>query len=330
MLRLVVIFLVGALAWMVWWALGQGTYEAGLAAWLSERRDEGWAADYSALETRGFPNRFDTTITDVALADPETGVAWTAPFLQLLSLSYRPNQIIAVLPDNHKFSTPYQTVKISHEDARASLFLKPSTTLELDRARVVVADLAAMSTTGESLRLGAGRLAAETLEDQVNTYRLGADFERFQPTDEMRDALDPGGVLPEVVDRLGLDAMVVFDRPWDRHAIEKARPQPVDVKLTDLSARWGDVGFKAAGAIKIDENGFPVGQITIRAEAWRKVLKMAVSVGAVPATLETSLETALGLLAGPGDVLDVPLTFASGSVSLGPIPLGAAPRLVLR
>ena len=59
MIRLVVILLVGSLAWMGWWAFGQVAYEQGLAAWVEERRDDGWVADYASLRTAGFPNRPD-------------------------------------------------------------------------------------------------------------------------------------------------------------------------------------------------------------------------------------------------------------------------------
>ncbi|MEO1048886.1 MAG: DUF2125 domain-containing protein, partial [Pseudomonadota bacterium] len=82
MIRLIVILLVGALAWMIWWVAGHTAYERGLSAWIDQRRGEGWAADVGSLTTAGFPNRFDTTLTDLRLADPETGIAWRAPQVQ--------------------------------------------------------------------------------------------------------------------------------------------------------------------------------------------------------------------------------------------------------
>ena len=45
MTRLIVVLLVGALAWMAWWAFGQSAYERGLNAWIDQRRDEGWVAE---------------------------------------------------------------------------------------------------------------------------------------------------------------------------------------------------------------------------------------------------------------------------------------------
>ena len=330
MLRLVVILLVVSLIWMVWWAFGQGAYEQGLSSWLDDRQEEGWVADYTELKTRGFPNRFDTTINDVALADPDTGIAWSAPFVQFLSLAYKPHQVIAVLPNEHRFSTPFQTVTITHDDARASLFLEASTRLGLDRARIVASGLKALSSTGEDLSLADGRLAAEKLQEQSNTYRIGAELLGLVPTEDARRALDPGGLLPDTVTSLRTDAVLSFSAPWDRLALEDARPQVTRIDLKDLSARWGTVDFRAAGQLDVDELGVPEGQITVRAEDWRKILDMAQSMGWLPLGMRSSVETGLGLLVGPGDVLDVPLVFSGGVISLGLIPLGDAPRLVIR
>jgi len=330
MLRLVVVFLVGALIWMIWWAIGQTAYQTGLKAWVDDRRSEGWVADYTELSTAGFPNRFDTTVKDIALADPETGVAWSAPFVQFLSLSYKPHQVIAVLPDEHRFSTPFQTIDISHDDARASLFLQASALLGLDRARLVTSGLKATSSRGDTLALEDGRLAAEAIEDKENAYRIGAEIEGLFPTKEALGILDPAGVLPKRVDNLRTDAELTFTAPWDRNAIENARPQLTELILTDLSARWGDVTFRAAGQVTVDEVGIPEGEITIRAEEWRRILDMAETMGAVPQALRGTAETALSLLSGGTDVLDAPLVFSGGRIWLGLIPLGDAPRLVIR
>ena len=330
MFRLVVALLVAALIWMIWWAFGQIAYERGLSAWVNDRRGEGWVAEYADLETRGFPNRFDTTISEVALADPDTGVAWSAPFVQLLSLAYRPHQVIAVLPGEHRFSTPLQTLTITHKDARASLFLEASTDLALDRARLILADLNTTSSQGWKVRIAEGRFAAEAAAARENAYRIGAEVSGLVPTDAARDMLDPSSLLPEEIESLRLDALVDFTDAWDRHAIEDARPQITGIDLTDLSARWGDITFRAAGEVSVDAEGLAEGQIMVRAVEWRKLLDMAESVGLVPPALRGTLETGLGLLAGPGDVLDVPLDFSDGWVSLGLIPLGPAPRLTIR
>ena len=332
MSRIVVIVLSIFCIWMVWWAVGQFGYQKGVEAWIEDRRAEGWVADVAELETVGFPSRFDTTLTDVQLADPATGVAWSAPFVQFLSLAYKPYQVIAVLPETHSFSTPLQTLNIKHTEAKASLFLRPKTSLALDRARLVVDALQVSSNQGWDMSLREGRFAAEEIEDD-NVYRLGVEVLELRPADDVRDLLDPAGILPEAIESLRLDATLGFDAPWDRFALEDARPQVRTLELANLSARWGDVTFRAAGDLVVDESGIPDGRITIKAVEWRQMLEMAVNAGLLPQAMVNSAENGLGLLAalsGDPDTLDVPLGFSGGRVSLGPIPIGPAPRIVIR
>lgn len=318
--------------WMVWWAVGQFSHQKGLEAWIEARRTEGWVADVAELDTVGFPSRFDTTLTQVNLADPATGVAWAAPFVQFLSLAYKPTQVIAVLPEEHKFSTPLQTLTIKHSEAKASLFLKPSTSLPLDRARLVIDTLDISSTLGWDATLREGRFAAEEIEAD-NTYRVGAEVLELRPSDDVRDLLDPAGILPEAVQSLRLDATLGFDGPWDRYALEDARPQVRLLDLANLSARWGDVTFRAAGELNVDDIGVPDGRITIKAVEWRQMLQMAVNAGVLPEAFVTTAESGLGLLAalsGDPDTIDVPLSFEGGRMSLGPVPLGPAPQIIIR
>ena len=75
------------------------------------------------------------------------------------------------------------------------------------------------------------------------------------------------------------------------------------------------------------------GRITVKAKNWREILQIAVAAGWVPEGLAETLEDGLGLragLSGSPETLDAPLSFEKGRVSFGPIPLGTAPRLLLR
>lgn len=331
--RLIFWVLLVAGVWMGLWAAGSILYERGLNGWIEARRAEGWAADVGGLNVAGFPSRFDTTIDDVRLADPATGVAWAAPFVQFLSLAYKPHQVIAVLPGEHVFSTPLQTMTFRHEQARGSLFLKPSASLPLDRAVVVIDALDVASSLGWTVTLGQGRMAAEAVEDRADTYRVGAELSGLTPALGTRALLDPGGVLPDTIETLHLDATLAFTGPWDRSAIEVARPQVTAIELDDLSARWGDVTFRAAGELAVDGEGVPEGRITVKAVEWRRLLDMAIGTGLLADTFRPALESALELMAsleGPANTLDAPLSFENGWISFGPIPLGPAPRIVIR
>ncbi len=332
MRRIIAISLFLALLWMGWWVVGSTLLERSLTSWIEERQREGWVAEYSDLSVRGFPNRFDTRIADLTLADPATGIAWQAPFFQILQLSYRPNSAILVWPDNHSFATPWQSVEIQSDRARGSIALRPTPSLELDRSTVVLDEVVVSSSLGwqtalKEARFSVGQAAAP------NSYRLGAEMTDLSPADATIDALNPTGLLPDLIDRLRLDATLDLTAPLDRHVIEDERPQITRIALDDLSAKWGDATFRAAGLLDIDAAGIPEGDITIRAQEWRRILDMAVGSGALAQgflpLIDSTLELMAGLSGSPDD-LDATLSFRNGRVSFGPIPLGPAPRIILR
>ncbi len=333
MVRLVVVILSVALVWMIWWAFGSTALDRTLTAWVDARQAEGWAADVEDIAVKGFPNRFDTTLTDVQFADPDTGVAWSAPFLQLLALAYKPYEVIAVLPPEHRLSTLAQTLTITNDQARGSIFFKPNPSLPLERSTIVVDGLAIASSLGWDASMEQGRFATEAVAARSNTHRIGAEITGLKPSEDAIKLLDPGGILPDQVERLRIDATVGFTTSWDRSALEIARPQITEIDLGDLSAVWGTVTFRAAGALTVDEIGLPSGDITVKAVEWRRLLEMAVATGLVAEPLAPTIERGLELLAalkGPSDTIDATLTFAKGEVSVGPIYLGPAPKMIIR
>lgn len=333
MRKLIWLVLAAAVLWGGYWFVGSRAVERGLAAWIEDRRAEGWAADYADLETRGFPNRFDTTFTDLRLADPDTGLAWSLPFFQILALSYKPYHVIAVWPDRQTVATPEESIEIGSQRIRGSVVFRPDTDLALDRTDIVAEAVTLDSTAGWHAALESGRFAIHRLEADRPSYRLGADITAMTPSAPTRRALDPLGTLPPVIETLHLDATVDFDRPWDRHAIEDARPQPTRIELDEMHALWGQLELRAAGTLEIDSEGRAEGRITVKATNWREMLDLAVSAGVVPETIAPTVEKGLEVLAGlsgSSKTLDAPLSFQKGFVSFGPIPLGPAPRFVLR
>ena len=168
---------------------------------------------------------------------------------------------------------------------------------------------------------------------QSNTYRIGTELSGLKLPETLDRLLNRSGVLPEQVETLRLDAQLGFTAPWDLRAIEEARPQITDVALSDLSLMWGEVLFQATGDLVVDTAGRPEGEISIRAVEWERMLEMAVAGGVLDPGLARSVERGLNLLAGlsgRSDTLDATLTFSNGLMRLGPVPIGPAPRLILR
>lgn len=329
---LIAIILAAVLGWGGYWFIGATATEAALAGWIEARRAEGWVADYAKLGTRGFPNRFDTTVTGLDLADPDTRVAWSAPFFQILSLSYRPGHVILIWPDRQSLSTPDSRTEITAGDMRASTVVDLAPSLPLDRA---VLEMEAMGFTGSKgghATLDHGQLAIRRTGDEGALYDIHFQATGYTPSARFMQALEGGTLLADKFDGMSVDMSVRFDAPWDRYAIERARPQIRALELRLLKADWGQLDLWAAGSLEVDAEGIPTGEITVKAKNWPEMVEIARASGALPEALVGTVTGALEFLSklsGDPETLDIPLRLKRGLVSLGPVPIAPAPRLVI-
>jgi hypothetical protein len=325
--------LFAALGWTGWWFVGAAAHDRALNGWLADRRAEGWLAEAAELTTQGFPNRFDTRLTDLRLADPEVGWAWETPFLDILMLSYQPNAAVVALPPEQTLAVPGARATLRSDLLRGSIRFIPGPSLALARLSV---EGDALALEGQGWRAGAARIAAHVREAEAGTapengYDFYLDAGGVILPQVLRDRLDPAGGLPEVAQILRIDARAAFDRPLDRHAVEDAPPQPVAISLTSLEAAWGALALRANGRLRADAQGYAEGELDVRAENWREMLRLAVAAGAMNRDVAGLIEQALGLLAalsGDGDAIEAPVRFSGGRAYVGPIPVGAAPRMV--
>ncbi|MDE0695092.1 MAG: DUF2125 domain-containing protein [Boseongicola sp.] len=327
MLRLAGVLVIAALLWMCWWVIGHSAYQRTLASWMEQMRNDGWVADFSDITTRGFPNRFDTTMSDLTLADPGTGIAWSAPFVQFLSLAYRPHEVIPVLPDEHVISTPLEALQVDHDSARASIYFRPSTDLALKRARLVLKDPRIRSSRGWTVSSTELRFAIETMPVRENTYRVGMELLELSLPENLRRALNSSRTFADQIGVVRADAAFVLDAPIDQRFLDGAHLGINRLDLDDLSVRWGAFSFSASGSLTVSEAGVPDGEIMLRVVEWRAVLDLAEATGLLEPTYHVALETALELMSGREDALELPLMFSGGLVRLGVVPLGRAPRL---
>lgn len=318
--------------WTGWWWLASTAHKQAWALWLEDRADAGWVAEYDALTVRGFPNRLDTTISGLQLADPASGWAWSAPIFQVLSLSYKPNHVIAVWPERQRVSSPGGTAEVTAETLRGSLVFVPGTDLALDRMQLEIADLVIETPDGRAVLDVAHFATRRSVAGMApaNSHDIGLDITGLRLPLPVKLNLDPTGLLPDRFETAHLDMSVAYDAPWDRHAIEGRKPQPRAISLKKLALSWGDLTLNARGNLEVDRSGYPNGDITIKARNWQQILKVLVAAEILPPDLAAQIRSGLGLLAGlSGDPrsIDIPLSFAGGQTFIGPIPLGPAPRL---
>lgn len=325
-----------AAAWAGYWFIGSAALQSGIAAWFEAREADGWVADYEDLSVRGFPNRFDTTFTAPVLSDPAAGLGWQAPFFQLMTLSYRPNHIIAVWPHEQRIETPAGALALGSRDLRASLVVEPNTALELRRSTLTAnAITATPDDGGGTLSAGRLRLAAERMGDAAlpggARYHLGLAAEDVAPPAALMQQLDPGDTLPRVAGSVLADVTVDFDAPWDRRALEEVRPQPTRIAVTSANVTWGEMSVDATGALQVDIGGRPTGRLSVTVRDWRQMLRAAVAAEWLTPDLGETTARAMDMLSGDGDgkSLTVSLNFRGGRIWVGPLPIAPAPVLRL-
>jgi hypothetical protein len=329
---LIAVAVIAALLAAAWFGVARGI-DAGLRSWFAARSAEGWVAEYGTLSTTGFPRNFRTVLTDVTLADPDSGLVWSAPRFAFEAAAFRPHRITARWPAEQSIASPFERIDILSERFEAGIAFLPGTRLEVETIAADLAGVDLVSSLGWTAGFEVGSFSATAIDGRDNAYRVLFEARDLGLPDDLRRQFDPARLLPDVVDGMVLEAEVGFDAPWDRFAIEIGRPQVTALDLGAFRAQWGGIDVRAAGALTVAPDGVPDGRITIRITNWRDLLRVARNAGLFPEplmpTIERAFEILAGLSGGP-DTLDAPLTFANGRVSFGPVPLGPAPRLAIR
>lgn len=314
-----------AALWSGYWFVGKSTVESSVAAALAQAPAQGLEITHQGYAVAGFPSRFDLTFTAPDVQDQAQGFRWQAPFLQLFSLSYKPWHIIATFPPQQQLTLQGQIFDLTADKLQASLVVQPNSDLPLDRSTLVGDNLRLL--TGEDLVLAAQtlRLASRLDPSIANTHQLGLELLELTPAPQIASLMPQ---LPAQISILRVDAVTSFTAPLDRN-FAQTQPQLTQVDLREALLNWGEMSLNAKGKLAVVE-GYPEGKLELRVTGWRNLLPLLTGMGVIsPEHAKTVERFAQMLAAGSGDAqsLTLPLVFAKGRVSLGPIPLGAAPRL---
>lgn len=320
-----------------YWFLGARLIETRAGAAMDELRARGEMSE-GELSVAGFPNRFDVTLAPVALQSSDGQYAWTADLLRLFALSWRPNHVIALFPESQVIDAGPLSFKLESPDMRASAVAGFSKTLPLSRSVLTASALQLVPQPDEdgtppamplpTLQVKSLRLASEAVAGDASRQRLGLELDGITPDAASRALVDSAGRLPAEIDRLHLDATLQLDQPLT--LVAGRLPAPQSLRIDDLSAQWGSVGFTATGELARDAQGFLAGELKLKLQDWQAVLQIAQDAGLVAddmAPTYASVLAQLAKLSGDPSRLELPLTLAKGQMRLGPLPIGPAPRI---
>jgi hypothetical protein len=326
---LVIVLALGTL-YSGYWVVGSVALQKAAGGWFATQAENGVEASNSGLNVRGFPNRFDLTVTDLHLADPVTGFAWDAPFVQVFSMSWKPWHVIAALPNSQTITTPDDEVTIGSSALKGSLEMVPAGSLALDAVIVEGTDLVATSSLGWVVKAARAQIATRQDASAANGHEVNVTVTGLIPDPALMAVMDEGSDLPALIETAQVDVVAGFTAPIDRFAGE-SKPQIMAMTLKAGLVRWGDMEMTMKGALMADAGGLADGRIDIKLTNWRKILAPAVAMGLIKPEIAPTVENMMAYMAqqsGNPDVLDLPLVMTAGRMSLGPLPLGPAPRMV--
>lgn len=324
--------------WSGYWYVGSNAVRDGVTGWFADAGAQGLVAENTGVTVVGFPNRFDLTINGLKLADPASGTAWEAPFVQVFAMTWKPWHIIAGLAPEQTVTVPGQSVKVTSQDLMASVRAKPSTDLPLAEVRLAGTSLAL--TSDQNWTLGLGEFTLGLRADPAlgpSGYELGFDLAPLTPDPAFVTAANavtipdlPPADLPAALDSLWGSIYLSFSAPLDRHAGE-VQPYLTRIEVNQLNLAWGKLAATAKGLIEADDQGFAAGEITVEVTNWDRLPAILVAAGAVQPEMAPTIARGMQALAAQSPdltVLSLKLKLAEGRMSFGPFPLGPAPRLV--
>ena len=339
MRKLILIIIILSGLWGGYWVIGSTALETGAHNFLKTKHNASAPVSvaYSDLSVRGFPNRFDTRLTDLDLVDHQNNIRWQAPFLQIYALSYKPYHVIAALPHAQRLEFQGQNLQINSDEIKGSIVFDPKPimqkALEIKRSSFVINALSLISDKGWETSIKQANIATRQTPANALHYDIAAAINDILLPASLDALVDPMGQHPNVVDVISLDLTVEYTHPWDVLASPNKRPKMRAATINSLSVSWGDIQLQTSGALTIDPNGYPVGQLELVVTNWENLYDMAHNAHAIDPKSAASIRTGLKLLAGLSNgenVIKAPLVFANAQISLGPLAIGPAPRLPYR
>ncbi|MEX0969109.1 MAG: DUF2125 domain-containing protein [Paracoccaceae bacterium] len=324
MRKLLFLVILAASLWGGYWFIGASAKNIALTEWFKAQNTRGWTAQYDTLAVRGFPNRFDTTITDYLLENPYGRWGLQGEALEIAALSYKPNHAIISFQGQQTLSTPQMVVRLNARQLRASMVVEPSIDLTLERLRLEAANMEMRSGTGWQGAFDFAYLAFENVETRPLDYRFGLSLSAFNHGIRWQGTPPD---LPRLIQSIAVDSITTYDAPWDRLSFETRPPRARHISLQSFALQWGDLGITAQGEVDILADGTLDGEISLRIENVRLFIAALRAGGVLEPNLTGGAIAGLTRLAARRNSLTLPLRFTNRRTRLGPIDLGPAPQM---
>ena len=330
-MRFLAILVISAgLLYSGYWFIGASSVESGAGAAIEDLQADNWRIDIADVNTRGFPSRFDTTLTDVNVTTPDGALTYRAPFLQALALSYAPNKVILAFANEQTVEIAGQSLGIMSEGLKASAAVQASTSAALEDITIESGPMTVVSDVGWDTALSSVLAALRHVNGTDQTYDLYGDFKDIALPRVVAEAIGEVTPLPGALQSVRVDMRAELTAPLDRFAFaqEGAAPVlPTSLLIRRMEAKWGASRVAAEGQMTFDSMGSAVGELNVTLVEWDSVIDALVRIGAIESDLADTVRSVLSSMAQGETTLTIPVTFRNGQSFVGLIPIGPAPKL---
>lgn len=330
-MRFLAILVISAgLLYSGYWFVGASAVESGAEAAIEDLQADNWLIDIADVKTRGFPSRFDTTLTNVNVTTPDGALTYRARFLQALALSYAPHKVILAFANEQTVEVAGQSLGITSDELKASAAVQASTTAALDDITIESGPITVVSDVGWDTAISSALAALRHVNGTDQTYDLFGDFKDIALPRAIAEAIGDVTPLPGTLQSVRVDVRATMTAPLDRYAFaqEDAAPVlPTFLLIRSIEAKWGASRLAAEGQMTFDSLGSAVGELNVTLIEWDSVIDALVLVGVVDPDLSDTVHSVLSSMAQGEKTLTIPVTFRNGQSFVGLIPIGPAPQL---
>lgn len=306
-----------------WWYWLAGRTEQLAAEWVDQRRREGALVEHAGIRTDGFPFAVRLHVVQPKLGRVGAGWRWQWTGEAVLA------EAAIWAPDRIQFrGTGTQTVTGEIGHAARPLKLEASGVfgvLQRETGRWM------LRAHGYDLRLTERDVPERAITAAAANLLVGYP----QPTGRLRLAVDidtarlpEPGILGDTITYLDADMETDVPLPANETAAELSRWRDAGGRfdLARFVISYGAVRVESSGALKLDQQLRPEGQVNGRVQGWDPLVDALVTRGDVPSKSAGPAKLFLGLMARPvgpegQPMIEAQLTAAEGQLRLGPFTL---------
>ena len=263
MFRLIIaIAILSAAMWSGFWIYGSGKFEDKIAGYLAALQQTGWKTSHGDIETRGFPNRFDSTISDLRLVNPPGWFGWHLPFVQVLALSYRSDRFILAFPTRQVMNIGDHGFWINPDGMRASVDFLEANPKVVKQAIFESEGIQISGTSGWKAGFGKTLLAARQVQGDTRNYRIAVQA-RHHPGLAAGAETSLAAVLVKDWTGIDVDANMVFNKPVSVHSCSEPAIRLEEIDLSRFALRMKKTEINVSGNLRIDNRNRMSGRIAV-------------------------------------------------------------------